>query len=81
MRDNSIDLHARARHTKTGNSSDIARLAMMVLVFVMVIYYMLEELDLCRATGMYIQKLKPNPSNGDLAKNDSLTSNFPLHNP
>ena len=54
---------------------------MMVLVFVMVIYYMLEELDLCRATGMYIQKLKPNPSNGDLAKNDSLTSNFPLNNP
>lgn len=29
---------------------------MMVLVFVMVIYYMLEELDLCRSTGMYIQK-------------------------
>ena len=54
---------------------------MMVLVFVMVIYYMLEELDLCRATGMYIQKLKLNRSNGAPSTNpDSLSSNFPVHN-
>jgi len=35
---------------------------MMVLVFVMVIYYALEELDLCRATGTYIHILETTPN-------------------
>ena len=37
---------------RSGTSSDLVRLGMMVLVFVMVIYYLLEELDLCRASGL-----------------------------
>lgn len=34
------------------DTNDFTRLSMLILVFVMVIYYAIEELDLCRATGM-----------------------------
>ena len=37
---------------RSGDSNDLTRLGMLVLVFIMVIYYALEELDLCRATGL-----------------------------
>jgi hypothetical protein len=37
---------------RTGGSNDLLRLGATIVVYVMVIYYVIEELDLCRATGI-----------------------------